>query len=59
MIKEIKAQNTHNYRIDNPERASNCQLNCFEYRAVFKSISPNELKTEKKESRAVYKTTDE
>lgn len=66
VIKETEAQNTCNYGIDNAKRASNCQLNCFEYRAVFKSTAPTrrpELKTKKggkkKGTRAVYKTTDD
>jgi len=33
MIKETEAQNTRYYRIDNAKQVSNCQLNCFEYRA--------------------------
>lgn len=64
MIKEIEVQKTSNYRIDNAERASNCQLNCFRVSPGIQKHPPppmrrSELKTEKKGTRAVYKTTDD
>lgn len=42
MIKETEVQNTYNYRIDNAKRASNCQLNCFEYHASIQKHLTNE-----------------
>lgn len=62
MIKEMETENIRNYRIDNAKRASNCQLNCFVCRVVFKSAAPRrdcrDGKREK-EMRVVYKTTDD
>lgn len=64
MIKEAETENIRNckHRIDNVKRPSNCQLNCFECCAVFRSTSPTwrsgqKIKKKERGTSRVYKTT--